>query len=158
MSLGLAFWLGVAASADARAPVLVLGLLGATATAVTFVWPVVLGPALAASAGAYATLLMIDESPLDTRAAGVAATLIVVGELVGWAWELAGTEDEPGGAWRRPAWIAGVGGGALALAWIVLGIADLARVGGLAVEAAGALAALAALVVVTRLAGGRGSA
>lgn len=158
MSIGLAVWLGVAASGAAAAPVFVAGLAGAGATAAAFVWPVVLGPALAASAAAYAVLLAIDEPPLDTRAAGVAAVLLVVGELTGWARELAGTKDEPGGAWRRPAWIAGAGIGALALGWVVLAVADLTRVGGLAVEAVGALAALAALVVVTRLAAGRGSA
>ena len=103
-------------------------------------------------------MLTIDEPPLDSRAAGVAAALLVVGELSGWARELAGTTDEPGGAWRRPAWIAGAGLGALALAWIVLAVADVARVEGLAVEAAGAVAALAALVLVARLAGRRESA
>jgi len=152
VSAGLAIWLGVAASGDAATPVLAAGLAGAAATAAAFVWPVLLGPALAASATAYATLLAIDEPPLDTRAAGVAAALLVVGELTGWARELAGTKDEPGGAWRRPAWIAGAGIGALALAWVVLAVADLTRVGGLAVEAVGALAALAALAVLTRLA------
>jgi hypothetical protein len=147
VSAGLAVWLGIAASADAAAPVLAAGLVGAAATAVAFVWPVVLMPALAASAAAYAALLAIDEPPLDTRAAGVAAALLVVGELTGWAQELAGTKDEPGGAWRRPAWIAGAGIGALALAWVVLSVADLTRVGGLAVEAVGALAALAAVLL-----------
>ena len=155
MSAGLAVWLGIAASADAAAPVLAAGLAGAAATAAAFVWPVVLAPALAASAAAYAALLAIDDPPLDTRAAGVAAALLVVGELTGWARELAGTKDEPGGAWRRPAWIAGAGIGALALAWVVLSVADLTRVGGLAVEAVGALAALAALVVVARVAARR---
>lgn len=153
MSAGLAIWLCVAASGDAAIPVLAAGLAGAGATAAAFVWPVLLGPALAASAAAYATLLAIDEPPLDTRAAGVAAALLVVGELTGWARELAGTKDEPGGAWRRPAWIAGAGIGALTLGWVVLAVADLTRVGGLAVEAVGALAALAALAVVTQLAG-----
>jgi hypothetical protein len=40
--------------------------------------------------------------------------------------------------------------GALALAWAVLAVADLARVEGLAIEAVGAVAALAALVIVRR--------
>jgi hypothetical protein len=40
----------------------------------------------------------------------------------------------------------------------VLAVADVARVEGLAVEAAGAVAALAALVLVARLAGRRESA
>jgi hypothetical protein len=158
VSLGLAVWLAVDASADARAAVLVTGLLGAGATAAAFVRPAALTVALPASAAAYALLLTIDDPPLDSRAAGVAAALLVIGELNGWARELAGTTDEPGGAWRRPAWIAGAGAGALALAWIVVAVADVARVEGLAVEAVGALAALAALVLVTRLAGRRAGA
>jgi hypothetical protein len=86
---------------------------------------------LPALTGAYVALLVIDDPPLDTRAAGVAMALVVVGELVGWTRELIGaTRDEPGNAWRRPAWIAGVGMGALGLAWGVLAVADLARVQG----------------------------
>jgi hypothetical protein len=154
VSLGLAVWLATAASEDARAVVLATGLLGAVATAAAFVRPAVLAVALTTSAAAYALLLAIDEPPLDSRAAGVAAALVVVGELSGWARELAGTTDEPGGAWRRPAWIAGAGMGALVLAWVVVAAADLARVEGLAIEAVGALAALAALVLVVQVARG----
>ena len=65
-------------------------------------------------AARYAGLLAVDDPPLDARAAGVAAALLVVGELVGWSRELATTtRDEPGGAWRRPVWIARLGLGAL---------------------------------------------
>lgn len=144
-------WLGIVASNDAAALVTVLGLAGAALTGVAVVVPIVLGPALAALGGAYVVLLLIDEPPLDSRAAGVAAALVVVGELAGWARELGGaTRDEPGNAWRRAAWIAGAGLGALALAWAVLAVADLARVQGLAIEAVGAVAAVAALLVVRR--------
>lgn len=149
-------WLSLAASADAAGAVLATGLLGTAATAAAFVRPVLLGAGLTASAAAYALLLAIDEPPLDSRAAGVAAALVVVGELSGWARELAGTTDEPGGAWRRPAWIAGVAVGALLLSWVVLAVGDVTRVEGLGIEAVGALAALAALVVVARLAAPRG--
>lgn len=144
-------WLGIVASDDAAALVTGLGLLGAALTGVAVVVPIVLGPALAVLGGAYVALLLVDEPPLDTRAAGVAMALVVVGELVGWARELAGaTRDEPGNAWRRPAWVAGVGMSALGLAWGVLAVADLARVQGLAIEAVGAVAALAALLVARR--------
>ena len=85
------------------------------------------------------------------RAAGVAAALLVVGELVGWSRELAATtRDEPGGAWRRPAWIAALGIGALLLVWALLALVDLVRVEGLAVEAVGAACALAAVLLVRR--------
>ena len=130
---------------------LALGIAGTALTGAALVWPLVLGPALAALAGAYAVLLLVDDPPLDSRAAALAAALVVVGELVGWSHELAGpTRDEPGNAWRRPAWIAGAGIAALGLAWAVLAVADLARVQGLAIEAVGALAALGALLVVRR--------
>jgi hypothetical protein len=153
VALGTALWLAVVASSDAVGAVVGLGLAGAALTAAAVVAPVVLGPALAALAGAYVALLLIDEPPLDTRAAGVAMALVVVGELVGWARELAGaTRDEPGNAWRRPVWIAGMGMSALGLAWGVLAVADLARVQGLAIEVVGAVAALAALLVVRRAA------
>lgn len=151
MALGTALWLAVAASGDSVTLVTGLGLVGAALTGCAAVWPVLLGPALAALAGAYVALLLIDEPPLDTRAAGLAMALVVVGELVGWARELGGaTRDEPGNAWRRPAWIAGAGIGAFGLAWAVLAVADVARVQGLAIEAVGAVAALAALLIVRR--------
>ena len=153
MAVGTAVWLGIVASAEAAALVTGVGLVGAALTGAAVVRPILLGPALAALGSAYLALLLVDEPPLDTRAAGVAAALVVVGELVGWARELAGaTRDEPGNAWRRPVWIAGIGIGALGLAWALLAVADLARVQGLAIEAVGAVAALAALLVVRRVA------
>ena len=153
MALGLAVWLALVASDDAAAPVLVLGVTGALLAAAAVVWPALLVLALAMSGSGYALLLAIDEPPLDVRAAGVAACLLVVGELVGWAHELwSTTRDEPGGEWRRPTWIAAAGAGALLLVWGLLAIVDLARVEGLAVEAVGAACALAALLVVRRLA------
>jgi hypothetical protein len=136
--------------------VLPVGLVGAALTAVAVVWPVVLGFALIASATAYAALLVVDDPPLDTRAVGVAALLVVVGELVGWARELDSTSrDEPGGAWRRAAWLAGVAALALGVAWAMLALVDVVRVEGLAVEAVGALAAIAALVLARHAAADR---
>jgi hypothetical protein len=153
VAVGLAGWLAVVASDGATVPVLALGLAGSVLTAAAVLWPALLGLALATSAGAYALLLAVDEPRLDVRAAGVAAALVVLGELVGWSRELAATSaDEPGGAWRRPTWIALVGTGALLSGWALLAIVDLARVEGLAVEAVGAACALAALVVARRLA------
>lgn len=149
VALGLLAWLTVEAGDDARPVVVTLGGVGVVLTAVSLVWAAALGPGLAALAGAYAVLLAIDEPPLDGRAAAVAALLLVVGELVGWARELGGaTRDEPGGAWRRPIWIAGAAAGALALGWGMIALVDRLRADGLAVEAAGALAALAVLLLV----------
>lgn len=149
MAAGLVAWLAIVASDVATPAVLASGLVGVTLLAAALRWPAALGAALAALGGAYAVLLVIDDPPLDSRAAGVAAALLVAGELAGWARELGGaTRDEPGNAWRRPIWIAGVALGALAVAWALLALADLARVDGLAVEAIGAVAAVTALVVI----------
>lgn len=153
MALGLVAWLTLDASDPATTPVLLVGLAGVVLVTVALAWPVVLGPALAALGGSYVVLLLIDDPPLDARAAGVAAALLAVGELAGWARELGGpTRDEPGGAWRRPIWIAALAATALGVAWLLLTVADLARVEGLAVEAVGALAALVAFLVVQRAA------
>jgi hypothetical protein len=144
---------------DAAAPVLAVGVAGAVVTAVALRWPGLLGLALALSGAAYAALLAIEQPALDVRGVGVAAALNVVGELVGWTRELSTTtRDEPGGAWRRPAWIAALAIGTLLLVWCLLALVDLARVEGLAIVAVGALGALAALVVVRRLARNQGSA
>jgi len=133
--------------------VLAAGAAGALATAVALRLPTLLGPALVLSGGAYGLLLGIDDPPLDARAAGVAAALLVVGELVGWARELASTtRDEPGNAWRRPVWVAGAGIGTVGLVTVLLAVVDVAQVEGLAIEALGALAALAAVVVLVRMA------
>lgn len=132
---------------------LAAGAAGALATAVALRLPTALGLALVLSGGAYGLLLAIDDPPLDARAAGVAAALLVTGELVGWARELAGTtRDEPGNAWRRPVWITGAGIGTVGLVTVLLAVVDVARVEGLAIEAMGAVAALAAVVVLVRMA------
>jgi hypothetical protein len=155
VSLGLAAWLATAAGEDVATPVLALGLAGTLLTALALVQAVLLGLALATSGAAYGLILAVDDPPLDVRAAGVAAGLLIVGELVGWSRELATTtRDEPGGAWRRPVWTASLGVGALLLVWALLALVDLARVEGLAVEAVGAVCALAALLVARRLARG----
>lgn len=153
MSLGLAAWLALTASEVAFPVVLAGGLLGALGTGLALFWPSLLGPALGASAGAYAVLLVVDNPPLDARAAGVATALVVIGELVGWSRELAApTTDEPGNAWRRPVWIAGAGIGSLAIGAVLLAVVDLAQVDGLLVELVGAVAALVAIVGLVRLA------
>ena len=129
--------------------VLLSGAGGSALVAASLLRPVTLAPGLLALGGAYGALLAIDDPPLDSRAAAVAVALVVVGELVGWARELAATtRDEPGNAWRRPIWIAGLALATLALAWPLLAIVDLSRPEGLAVEAVGAVAAVAALLLV----------
>jgi hypothetical protein len=133
--------------------VLAAGAGGALVTAVALRVAVLLGPALVLSGGAYGLLLAIDDPPLDARAAGVAAALLVTGELAGWARELAATtRDEPGNAWRRPVWITAAGIGTVGLVTVLLAVVDVAQVEGLAIEALGAVAALTAVVVLVRIA------
>jgi len=153
VALGLTVWLTVVVSDDVAPVVLALGVAGAALTAAAVLWPVLLYLALAVSGSGYGLHLAVDEPPLDVRVAGVAACLLVTGELVGWARELwSTTRDEPGEEWRRPTWIAVTGAGALLLVWGMLAVVDVARVEGLAVEAVGAVCALSALLVVRRLA------
>ena len=82
-------------------PVLALGLAGALLTALALVQAVLLGLALATSGAAYGLMLAVDDPPLDVRAAGVAAGLLIVGELVGWSRELC--DDDARRAGRRVA-------------------------------------------------------
>lgn len=137
-----------------------LGGLGTAAVAVALILPHALAGGLSLLGGAYATLLAVDEPPLDARATVVAAALLVVAGLADWSVELRTTSpDEPGGLWRRPFWIAIGGIGTLALGGVLLAVVDLARTDGIVVEAIGTAAALVAVVLVARLAGAqRGSA
>lgn len=134
--------------------VLAVGLAGAVAVAVALAFPAALGAGLGLLGASYAALLALDEPGLDSRAALVAAALVVTGELAGWSLELRTTSpDEPGGAVRRIPWIALTGVGALAVSAGVLALVDRARADGIAVEALGAAAALVALALLVKLAG-----
>jgi len=134
--------------------VLAVGLAGAVAVAVALAFPAALGAGLGLLGASYAALLALDEPGLDSRAALVAAALVVTGELAGWSLELRTTSpDEPGGAVRRIPWIALTGVGALAVSAGVLALVDRARADGIAVEALGTAAALVALALLVKLAG-----
>lgn len=122
-----------------------MGLLLRTPTAVP--------AAIVLLGGEYALVLSIDGSALDTRAALVAAGLLATAELAYWSLELrAQITDESGSYARRLAILALLALGALALAGVLLAAVDLAGREGLAVEIAGAAAALAAVVLLWSLA------
>jgi hypothetical protein len=109
--------------------------------------------AVALLAGGYALLLAVEDAPLDLRAALLASVLLVVAELAYWSLELrAEVTDESGTYSRRVAVLSGLAVGALALAGALLAVVDLAAREGLAIEIAGAIAALAALLLVLTLA------
>jgi hypothetical protein len=103
--------------------------------------------------GEYALVLSVDDSSLDTRAAVVAAGLLVTAELAYWSLELrAEITDEPGSYARRLSVLALLGLGALTLSGLLVAAVDLAGREGLAVEIAGATAAFAAVVLLWSLA------
>jgi hypothetical protein len=102
--------------------------------------------------GGYALVLSVDDSSLDTRAAVVAAGLLVAAELAYWSLELrAAITDEPGSYARRLSVLALLGLGALTLSGLLVAAVDLAGREGLAVEIAGATAAFAAVVLLWSL-------
>lgn len=149
-------WLSLAAGPNARWPVAGLALAGTGALPVALFWPPALTAVLALPAAAYGALLVIDDPPLDGRAATLAAALVVTAGLADWSIELRTTSpDEPGGRWRRLAWIAVAGITTVALCGALLAGVDLVRAEGIAVEALGALAALAAVALLVALARAR---
>jgi len=103
---------------------------------------------------AYAVTLVVDDPPLDTRAAIVGAALLATGELAHLSLGArTAVTQEAGAVAHRVAWIAVLALGAMALGGAVLAIADLLRTGGIAIEVVGVAAAVGAvglLVVAAR--------
>jgi len=94
--------------------------------------------------GGYALHLILDRPPLDPRAAVFGAGLLLVAELGHWSIELRReVSREPGRHARRLAAELLLCVGGLLVAGLVLAAADLGRVGGTAIEIAGAAAAVA---------------
>jgi hypothetical protein len=92
--------------------------------------------------GTYATHLVLDDPPLDGRAALVGCGLLLAAELGSWSVELRRERThEPGRAFRRLVAELGLCLGGLAVSALVLAAADIGRVGGVAIEVVGALAA-----------------
>jgi hypothetical protein len=101
---------------------------------------------LALLGAAYALILVIDEPPLDGRAAVVGALLLAIGELAHLSIESRPVvTDEAGSIARRLALVAMLTLGALALGAAMLALVDLLRTGGLAIEAVGVAAAAGAV-------------
>lgn len=154
-----AAWLALDAGPSARGPVAGLALAGLAAVPVATLWPPALTAVAAFPVAGYAALLVIDDPALDGRAAVLAAALVVTAGLVDWSIELRTTSpDEPGGRWRRPAWIAVAGIATVALCGALLAVVDLVHAEGAAVEALGAVAALAAVALLLALARDRRAA
>jgi hypothetical protein len=125
---------------------LLVGIAGVTilvlGTAVPHSVPVTVGIFLLG--GGYGLHLVLDEPALDARAALVGAGLLLAAELANWSIELRReVTREPGRTMRRLAAELVLCVGGLLVAALVLAAADLGRVGGIAIELAGAAAALA---------------
>jgi len=131
---------GAAAAGGIAVALLVVGLLARMPTLVT--------TALVVLGAEYGAVLAIESEPLDRGAPVVAAALFLAAELAWWSLELrARIAAEAGSYLRRLAFLLGLTIVALALGMGVLALVDVVRVGGLAVELAGAAAAVAAVAL-----------
>jgi hypothetical protein len=97
----------------------------------------------------YAAMLAVEDDVLDPRAPVLAAALFAIAELAYWSLELReAVADEPGTYLRRLGLLSGLTLGALALGELLLALVDLGERGGIAIEAIGVVAAVAALAIV----------
>lgn len=125
---------------------LLLGIAGVGAlvlgTTIAHTVPLTIGIVLLGSG--YALHLVIDDPALDARAALVGAGLLLTAELGNWSIELRReVTHEPGRHPRRLVAEVALCVGGLLVSTLVLAAADLGRVGGVAIELAGAGAAVA---------------
>jgi len=97
----------------------------------------------------YAAMLAVEGNVLDARAPVLGAALFAIAELGYWSLELRdAVADEPGTYLRRLGLLSGLTLGALALGELMLVFVDLSERGGIAIEAVGVVAAVAALAIV----------
>jgi len=141
-------WLASGAGSTAVRPVAGLGTAAAVLLAATLAVGRAEGiaAALLLLGAAYAVTRVLDEPPLDTRAAIVGAALLASGELAHLSLGARSPVTEEAGATaHRVAWIALLALCAMALGGAVLALADLLRTGGISIEVVGVAAALAAV-------------
>jgi hypothetical protein len=124
--------------------------------AVVLGWNVLVPVAPLLLGAAYATHLAVDDVALDTRAPVLAAGLLLSAELAYWSIEeRQGVRGERGDDLRHLGVVALLALAGLAVAGVVLAVADLARTRGLAVDLLGTAAAVLVLVLVARRPAGR---
>ena len=155
IAAGLAGWLALVAGPNAVWPVGGIGAVAVVGLAVTlavgFAGPV--AGALVLLGGGYAVILVVDDPPLDTRAAIVGAALLAIGELAYLSVEArTAVTEEPGAVPRRVGSVAVLVLLALSLGAALVALADLLRTGGLVIEVAGAAAAFGAVGLLVRAA------
>jgi uncharacterized membrane protein HdeD (DUF308 family) len=116
--------------------------------------PQVAAAAVSLVAGGYALGLVVDDAPPDLRAPLYATVLLLTCELAVWSQSLArSTPGEAGMLARHAAWLGLLALGMLALGAGLLALVDIARSGGVAIDALGAVAAVAAVTALWRAAG-----
>jgi hypothetical protein len=148
LTAGVTLWLASGAGSTAVRPVAGLGAAAAVLLVVTFVVrrPEGIAIALLLVGAAYAVTLIVDDPPLDARAAVVGAALLATGELAHLSLGArSAVTEEAGAIAHRVAWVAVLALAAMGLGGAVLALADLLRTGGIAIEVVGVGAALAAV-------------
>jgi hypothetical protein len=114
--------------------------------------PGLVAPALVVLGGEYAGLFLVRNETVDARAPLYGVGLLLVAELAFAALELRAGTPEPGLPARRAALVAMLALGGVLAGAVVLAAATVPLEGGVALEAVGVVAAVAALLLLGRLA------
>jgi len=121
-------------------------------------WPVLVPVALTLVGGTYAAELAIDDAPLDLGAPAVAVGLFLAAELAYWSLdERSRFVGDPGLGLRRAALVAASGLAIFVASSGLLVVVDEVRARGLALDLAGALAAVGVLAAVLATVRGQSS-
>jgi len=148
---GAGAWFAVLAEDGylARANVLVTVVaLVVLAAGLVLSLPVAIPAAVALLGAEYVAILGFESDTIDTRAPLVAGALLAVAELGYWSLELrVPVVDEAGTYVRRIALLATLLLGVVGLGAVVLTLVEVVEAGGIAVDIAGAAAALGALAL-----------
>ena len=146
--MGLAVLLASLAGPDAAWSVRALGVVAIAGLMLTLAAgraePIV--GVLAVLGCAYAVILVVDDPPLDGRAAVVGAALLAIGELAHLSVVArSAVAEEPGAVAWRVGTVAALVLAALVVGGALSALVDLLRTGGLAIEVLGTAAALGAV-------------
>jgi len=123
--------------------------LVALVAAVVRGWPALVPVAVTLVGGTYAAQLAVDDAPLDLAAPALAVGLFLAAELAYWSLdERSGFVPDPGLGLRRAALVAASGLAIFVASSGLLVVVDEVRARSLALDLAGALAAVAVLAAV----------
>lgn len=148
LAVGLAGWLAFVAGHDVAGPVAGIATAAAAGLVVTLAVgrPEPVAGVLVLLGAAYAVILVVDDPPLDARAAIVGATLLAIGELAYLSVEArSAVTEEAGAIARRVGSVAVLSLLALGFGGALVALVDLFHTGGLAIEIVGAAAAVGAV-------------